>query len=484
MAEVDKHRTTPFFCQTRRTPAVVALAAAMLWCGGVAAQDGAAGGDSDVAGSDSGGSSALSRTIGVHPGLRLEGGFDSNIFFEDEQENPLSAPSLSVVPFVEIDTRKSRSVALKLKAEAEYLQYLSDDQRVQDQSGFFLRAQGSATFNPRGAVALRISDSFQRTNEAPSGAAFDSFNRIYNDLGAAIVIQPGGKILVVELGGHFAINRNSFVPDLDNQTIGMRLGASWRFLPKTKFVLNASWDFVTYDQRVRSIPFYDEGEAPDFVEPFENDDTALRNINSQPLRIETGIDGLVGRRLSIKALIGYSKAFYDSGDDFSSITGLFQGGYEIGPTSRFALGYERNYQDTSFGNFMSFHKVFGRYNHQFGGKFDLMLEGNFQLQQYRGFPQITLPSVSVDGQPGAGAFSDTERDDPVFGARAEGTYYFGSVFMVGARYMLDVNASDFVLVTGIRSPEGVNVDNDINQGGTATVQFVKHRAFIFTGVRW
>ena len=429
------------------------------------------------------GSGLGSGNLSFHPGLRLEAGFDSNVFFDDEQEKITTSPTLGVVPSIGLVTRRATNVDLQLDAELLYLQYFSDDQKVADQSGFTFDAKGQVTFNPNGAVALKISDSFTRSNEPPNGAGFESYNRISNTLAGAVVIQPGGKVLTAEVGGAFTLFRHTYLTDLDRQTIGLDAKLKWKFLPKTAVMLQFDWDFNSYKVKDRTIPFHDDDSLPSFLEPFLND-TGIKNVNSQPLRIQGGVAGLLGRRFSVVLLGGWGKGFYDSGEDFSSVIGRVEGAYEIGPTSRLRLGYMRDFSDSSFANFFAFHKVYGRYNQQFGSRFEMGLEGAFQLQQFSLNPGPVLDQVSVDGVLGANAFSTDRREDPVVLVKADGTLFLGDIFHVGARYELDINTSDFVMITGIVSPDGARDPNDINTQGTATSQFVKHRIFLTTGVRW
>lgn len=457
----------------------------LLWGAPVQGQGQADGASSDASVGDS--QPSPRRGVGrgsieAHPGVRLEGGFDSNVFYEDEQEAPVSSFNLAVVPSIELKTRRSRQAEVNLDAEVRYLQYFSEDERVVEQSGFWLKGSGSVVFNPRGAVAFRLNDTFQRTQDAPNGAALGSVNRIVNTAGAGLLIQPGGRRLKVDLGGSFTVYRFGVIEDLNKQSVGLDARISYDFYPKTRAFISANWDFITYEQNQRQLPAFDD-DLPDFLQPFEGDST-LQNINSQPLRVNAGLEGLIGPRFNLRLQGGFGKGFYDSGDDVNSFLALAEGSYLIGPTSRATLGYERDFTDSTLGNFTIHDKVFTRYNQQFGGRFDFMLEGNFRYVRYAPFEQIVLDQVSVEGQPGADAFSTTSRRDPIFGVKTEGTLFLGRVFLIGARYQLDVNATDFVMITGISAQDGQTDENDINTGGTATAQYIKHRAFLFTGVRW
>jgi hypothetical protein len=74
--------------------------------------------------------------------------------------------------------------------------------------------------------------------------------------------------------------------------------------------------------------------------------------------------------------------------------------------------------------------------------------------------------------------------DPLIIGLANVDFLLGDLFTVGVRYHLDVNTSNFVMITGLVAPSANRDPNDINTSGTATAQFVKHRVLLTTGVRW
>lgn len=406
--------------------------------------------------------------IRFHPSLTLEMGYDTNIFYQDANENPVAAPVLGVRPEIGVATFKPTNVDFNLKGGVFFQYYLSDDKTVTEQSGLDGNASASITFNPNGAVAFRLRDNFVRTNEAPNSPLSLSYHRIVNNAGAALIIQPGGKILTGELGGRAKIARHSIRTSLDKNEFGADLEFKWKFLPKTALILDTSWDFIFYDESELAIPGQSDG-GPQFTEPFQGG--TVRNVNSQPLRLRAGVKGLLLNRVSVTLLGGYGQGFYDSGADFKGFIGVAEFGYEIGPTSRFVLGYRRDFQDTTVFNYFTDHGAYLRYNHLFGGRFDLTLEGAFVYREYSAVPQVTLPDVTVDGVRGTQAFP-AERVDPMVTGDVDGVFFITDFFTAGLKYNLAVNSADFVQITGI------------GPTGSATAQYVKHRVFLTTGVRW
>lgn len=467
MQTSERTATTPS-SSTRRAAWSLALCVALLgWgAGSVQAQE--------VSGKDGLGSGKLR----LHPGIFLEGGFDSNVFREDSQEEPTSAPILLVRPTFGLSIANPTNVAAELNTSILYLQYLADNDVLLDQSGFSVNADGTVTFNPNGAVAFTVYDTFRRTNETPNQELLLQYDRIYNLAGATLKIQPGGKVLTLDLGGAFELYRHDELEQLDRSIGRLQAVGKWKFLPKTALMLDVDQRFVFYGTQQRTV-FVTDGDIPSYQQPFNS--AGIQNVDSSPLRVMGGVAGLVLNRMSAVALLGYGNGFYASGPNFSGLLARAEVAYEINTTSRLRVGYERNFQDSTFANYFAMHRAYGHYNHQIGGIVDLRLEGDFELRQFATNPGPTLDQVSVDGQPGASAFSTSDRVDPVFGLETEAVVRLGGFWRLGARYNLDVNTSDFVLITG---SVGATESGNVNDNGTALASFQKHRIVLFTGVEW
>ncbi|MEL6181093.1 MAG: hypothetical protein AAFS10_19200, partial [Myxococcota bacterium] len=288
-------------------------------------------------------------------------------------------------------------------------------------------------------------------------------------VGGILKIQPGGKLLTMDLTGSYIIARNGIVDELDHDIIRLTAQGKWKFLPKTALMLVASQQFISYEQAVRTT-------AVDSVP-----DDALINANSSPFRIEGGLNGLVLRRISATALIGYGNGFYETGPSFSGLIGRAEVGYEIGPTSRFRLGYRRDFEDSSFANYATFHKLFVNHTQSFGGRFNLTIEGSFRLRQFAPVSNPELAANVMENGEVARLFGNSnpdpyERVDPLYGLSVEGTYRLLDIWRVGARYRLDVNDTDFFSITGSGTGAG--------ERGFAVGRFVKNSVFLTTGVEW
>jgi hypothetical protein len=359
---------------------------------------------------------------------------------------------------------------LNLDAGVTYKQYITDEETIQNQSGLDSTVNGRLTLNPAGAVAFAISDSFVRTLEAPSVDSVTTTDRIYNKVGGNLIIQPGGKILTLDLGGSFEVlaydKENS---DLDRQTLGLSAEGKWKFLPKTALVIQGSQGFVSYAAESRTVS---DTVPTSWV-------GAASNVNSSPLRVMGGLSGLLGMRLSVLALAGYGNGYYDEGENFSGAIGRGEVGYEIGPTSRFRLGYERDFVDSSFSNYASFHRGFLRYNQQFSGFFNVRLEGGLKYYEFAEVVNVTQDTIVNSSN---AAYSTVNRRDPIANGVVEGSFIFAEIWRLGTKYQVEANLSSFEINHGSPSP---NPDpNDIYTQGLARVSYVKHRFFLTGGVEW
>jgi len=414
-----------------------------------------------------------------HPGLFLEGGYDSNLFRQDTEEGPTSSPLILVRPKLGISLSNPTNVDLALNVGVAYTQYVASSDVVLEQSGLTAKVDGSVTFNPNGPVAFTVYEDFRRTNEQPNQDLFVQYDRIYNLAGGTLHVQPGGKLLTLDLGGGFELYRHDELTELDRNAVRLKATGKWKFFPKTSLQIDADQRFLLYNTKLRT-PQGVGDNVPPYQEPFLTN--GIQNSDSSPLRVLGGLAGLVLNRLSVVAMVGYGNSFYSDGPNFSGPLGRAEVAWEIGPTSRLRLGYQYGYADSTFSNYFTVHKLYGRYNHLFGGRFALRLEGDFDYRQFATNPGPTLDQVSVDNTPGAPAFSSSDRVDPVVKLLGEGVFRFSDFWRVGARYEADMNFSNFVFITG--SVAANPTPGDVNTAGVALASYQKHTVVIFTGVEW
>lgn len=413
----------------------------------------------------------------LHPGLFVEGGYDSNVFNEDDDELPATSTVTNLIAKLGASTPKANKVDFTAGAGVMYSEYFSDLAAVDAQSGFAIFGDAELVFNPNGAVAFALRDNFQRSNEAPNSENPLSFNRVFNQVGADLRIQPGGRVLTLDIGGAYNIFRHTAaLDDLDRDRWDINAVGRWKFLPKTALTLKFSQQFNRYAQANREIA-YDNSVS--FIQDLIG---GLNNVDSSPMRVTAGLTGLITNRVSLQLDAGYGNGFYDSGPNTSMFIGTLGLGYEISKVSKVRLGYNRDFRDSAFGNFAQFHRVVAAYNHFIGDIVELNASGAFIYDEYSTVPGPLLSEVIVNGQANQPAFSTNNRVDPIFQLNFGGMVHLFDIWRIGARYGLDLNDTDFQMITGIQADDPN--PNNINTSGVAVARFVKHRFFLNTGVEW
>lgn len=347
----------------------------------------------------------LGSSLVLHPGIGVEGGYDSNVFYNspDDPGGTTGAGRLRVTPHLDLSTRPPQrmengsgqpSVAnttFRLGLAATYQEYLSSEEVVSSQRNVEIDANLRGEFNRRQAVSFSLADTFARTTEPTNEAAFATFNRMYNRADAAVKIAPGGRTLEFGLGYGFFIN---FFEDEEWRAPGNFLGhdiyatTRWKFFPKTALV---------FDAHVTPTSYYDSDAT---------------HASSVPVRVRGGINGLLTQRLTLLAMVGYGAGFYTAGDDFDSIIGTLELGYLIGPVSRLKLGYERDFSDSIFANFYVQDRGYVEFNQMIAGKFLLVIRGGVARL---GYSTVTDPGASdtdrVDIRATAGLFGEYRAKD-------------------------------------------------------------------------
>ena len=332
--------------------------------------------------------------------VRLRLGLDSavqansNLFYQDDeardQDEIGTAYSLNIEPSLQIETINPDLLSFGLGASANYQQFLSDDDRVRNQSGLSLELVSNATINERGTFSLQIEEAFRRTNEPPSSPATEAINRINNTVGATVGVHPGGQVIKGYFGYNFRIFRFGFNQasfdsfEKNEHDIHGRL--VWQFLPRTAAYLRASTMFVRYT---------DDAKA----------DTTLPSIDAIPVRVLAGLNGLILKRLAAKLEAGYGASNYESGPSFGGVIGLAALTYFLSADQRSkgTLSYERRFDDSLIGNAIVLHAIKAVYTHSLlDNRLSLNIQAGPEFREFQlgdinqADSQVRLPSELND----------------------------------------------------------------------------------------
>src|SRR4051794_19101645 len=136
----------------------------------------------------------------VHAGVTAEGGYDSNVFYDDTPGNKYDSSVLRITPFAEItNTARNGEVPSGLffdaRAMLTYREYFSSDSNITTLRSFTPALTASLEHNSNGTLAVSVMDSFSRIQDAPYTHAQTANGMIIrdNNLAAAqLRWAPGG----------------------------------------------------------------------------------------------------------------------------------------------------------------------------------------------------------------------------------------------------------------------------------------------------
>jgi hypothetical protein len=317
----------------------------------------------------------LGQSLVLHPGIGIEAGYDSNVFYgsPDDPDGTFSAGRLRVTPHFDLATRSPQrlqngdgtaaapNTTFRLGAAATYQEYLASEEVVTDQRSVGVDISARGEFLRRQTVSFSLSDVFGRTTEPGNEPVLANFNRIRNRADLALKIAPGGRTLEFGVGYGFLINffeDESIRPVGNYYTHDLYATTRWKFFPKTALMFDAHFSPTT---------FYGAGTT---------------HPSSFPIRVRGGINGLLTTRLTLLAMVGYGAAFYDRFDDFDSVIGQLELGYIIGPTANVKLGYSRDFYDSFLSNYYVEDRFYLEYSQMIGGRVLLGVRGGVGLFSY------------------------------------------------------------------------------------------------------
>ncbi len=347
----------------------------------------------------------------LHPGIGIEGGYDSNVFFSDG-----GATSTAIVPsgilrvtphllFSTLGTQRAAegeardsatasppSITFRGGIDASYYAFFAD----QAKNNVGLDADLNLVILPERPFTIAFHERFSRVirpfteqRGAGVGAARFDFGRNENDAGVDFSFGTPGRVLAGRVGYSLLYN---FFDGTDFQfanalTHNFTGGASFRFLPQTAFVYDFQGQYRTYPS------FSAGGISPLLSDGFN-------------LRTRVGINGAFTNRLSLSLMVGYAAGWYGTRDDFDSVAAQAELRWQASSNVKFALGYDRNFSPSYIGNFMRTDRGYVNFQLMLGGSFLVGADASLGLVAF-GVP------VAADGTTALGSNTDgsTNRSD-------------------------------------------------------------------------
>jgi hypothetical protein len=378
----------------------------------------------------------VSDSVLMHVGAGAEGGYDTNVFYEDAA-SARGAAMMRTSLFADVSNATRAGVTGKLTVNARagvtYRRYQSDDPDVQRFQNAWMPTAGVALSTGSGQLGFGIADTFVRVEEPPYNPMQVPITRYNNQASAEVRWSPGGGRLT---GTARYTNMLDFIEGSFSYGTAMTnqimLDGSWRWLPKTAVFLNATQGVVTYlESNTPKVPSY-------------------------PLRLTTGLRGLISERMSVVIALGYNNGFYSSG---ATTGGLFGSTFidvsaTLRPTvlSRIVVGYRHGFENSLISNFYYTETAYASYVQQLASRVAIDISGRYVFKDYQGLFDPTTPA----------------RTDNFFQLGATLDYFVRNWMYAGVGYALLANDGR-VTVTGPATP---NVD------------YLKQQVFVRLGITY
>jgi len=326
----------------------------------------------------------------LHPGLGAEFGYDSNYFLRADDENPIPALRLRIVPSFSLSTISQQrreadggspelpKVGFRAGVAASYNEYIATDSKDSDalskQRNIGALGNLQLTILPGRPVGADIYADFLRSVQPSENPDFN-YNRITARFGGGLIWAPGGGMFDWRFGYEYGLTyfEQPDFRNLSNSYNQINTRGRWRFLPRTAFLYDATASFIRYTNSPTA------GQLP-----------------SDPIRARIGLNGLVTPAFSLLAMVGWGASFYQGNlaQQFDGPIAQAELRWYITPNpgldpsgagltlSSLAIGYNRDFFNSYLGDFFISDRGYINLSYFFGGKFLLVADAGIAAVKY------------------------------------------------------------------------------------------------------
>jgi hypothetical protein len=328
----------------------------------------------------------------LHPGIGVELGYDSNIYYSSDEpaSDPMRVPPrrdsaiLRVTPHLLFSTigeqRRTEgeggdggegqgqlpTVTFRGGLWASYYEFFNDESRRNVSVDAGLRLQ----ILPGRPVSIALFDEFSRSIRPFTENTFlTSTARDQNTAGIDLTFSTNGNVFQVRTGYRFTIDffEGEVFRYGNNFGHAIELQETFRFLPQTAFVHDTSIQIRDYFEEALPGP--------------------TATFDSVRLQTRIGLNGAITPEISALVLVGYAAGFFDSNipgydQDYDSIIANAQLTWTPERNMRLALGYLRTFHPSFIGNYMSLDRGFANYQLMVGGSFLVGVEAGLGYVDY------------------------------------------------------------------------------------------------------
>ena len=320
----------------------------------------------------------LGETARLHFQLELEGRYDSLAGqggIGGNTLSPVQNPAeilLHVRPGLHLNAPGNR-VDFDATANLDWTRYTGWLAPDSDLSYLGGTAGAALEMGKGGPVGLKLVEAFARSDRTTNPALGVGAITNTNNLGARLGFIPGGGAIEGGVGYEFGLEEyTAYRPNVTgqppqdpssdptlfggfgSQTHRFSLDARWRFLPKTAFVLDASW----------ALRYYDSSTA---------------NVGSKPLQVWGGLSGLITEKVRVLLRGGWMKTFSDVSaakpDEFSGPIAQAELGWNPTDVTGLSLGAQRTVEPVSSFSWYDDWRVYASGKLALGGRVALTATG-------------------------------------------------------------------------------------------------------------
>lgn len=199
--------------------------------------------------------------------------------------------------------------------------------------------------------------------------------------GVSVRVQPGGGALRAMGSYNFFYDRYDRnilnAGQLDNYRHRPKLRLDWKFLPKTSLLAEVGGELTRYFSNASFVS--NINEAQNGVNPQA---TQLFNVNANTISAVVGLDGVITRKITATAKIGYVKAILDSASDKQTVAATLEGQYRITPRQQLQLGVMHGVQPTSLFRYFVNTNAYATYNYVLPWKMELQAGASYVMRDY------------------------------------------------------------------------------------------------------
>lgn len=361
----------------------------------------------------------------VHPGVSLEAGYDSNVYYQPTR--PIDSAVLRLRLHLDLaplpidpatGSTADPKVDFRLSTQLEYREYLSTNATIRSARSFNALLSGFVTLFPRGKVSLRFDEDFIRSVDPRDGEGPVNFARVYNRFGVTVTGRPGGGRLEVGAGDSFIVQRFddadvAFGNSLQNDA---RLFARFKIFSRTILSAVAHVGYVYY-----------------------NNSPTLETV---PLRLIVEVSSPVTSWLEGTLALGYGGSIALRSKRLETAISQEELRFLLPLGIRIVAGHKRDFSDSIFASYYTDDVIYVGYQQPFLKRLRAFADAQVHFRHYDGLLDPT--NFGYQG------YSSTERDDLLYEAHAGLSVQVLRWLVVRAVYNLlaDHTSFDFLRTDG------------------------------------